>query len=290
MPTKHSRLIARFMLTPSVALLLLWMVIPLGMTIYFSLIRYNLLRPERIKFSGLDNYTYLLTDPAFTTSVMNTLILVLGVILITVVMGTLLAIVLNKEFFGRGVARLFVIAPFFVMPTVSALVWKNMFFNPENGLFAYIAKFFDSAPIDFLGDHPLASVIGIVAWQWIPFASLILLTALQSLDKEQLEAAEMDGASKLSRFWYLVIPHLARPLAVVILIESIFLLAIFAEIYVTTQGGPGTASSNLAWMIYKVGSLAQDVGGASAGGIIAIVLANIVAIFLMRMVGKNLDN
>ncbi len=289
MSTKNSRLLAKYMLSPSVILLLLWMIVPLGMTLYFSFLRYNLLRPERTGFFGLKNYQYLLTDPAFTSTIINTLVLVAGVIVITIVAGVLLGLLLNKDFFGQGIVRLLVIAPFFVMPTVSALVWKNMFLHVEDGLFAHFTRFIGATPTDFLNHYPLASVIGIVAWQWVPFATLILLTALQSLDQEQIEAAEMDGANALSRFFYITIPHLARPITVVILIETIFLLSIFAEIYVTTQGGPGVASSNLTWLIYKSGSLSKDVGGAAAGGIIAVILANIVAIFLMRMIGKNLD-
>lgn len=288
MATDHSRSAARLMISPSVILLLLWMIVPLGMTIYFSFLRYNLLRGNN-GFWGTKNYYYFVTDPAFGSAVLNTLVLVFGVILVTIIGGVLLGILLNKDFWGRGIVRLMVIAPFFVMPTVSALVWKNMFMNPVNGLFAYFAKILGTEPIDFLAHYPLASITGIVAWQWLPFATLILLTALQSLDQEQMEAAEMDGASAWSRFIYITVPHLARPITVVILIETIFLLNIFAEIFVTTSGGPGTASTNLAWLIYRTGRLGSDIGGAAAGGVIAVILANIVAIFLMRIIGKNLD-
>lgn len=289
MATNHSRTAARYMIAPSVILLFLWMIVPLVMTIYYSFLRYNLLRPENKGFNGLKNFTYFLTDPSFWTSLTNTLILIFGVIAITIVFGILLGILLNKEIWGQGIVRLLVIAPFFVMPAVSALVWKNMFMNPVNGLFAHLATFLGTEPIDFLANYPLASVMLIVAWQWLPFATLILLTALQSLDQQQMEAAEMDGASALSRFIYITVPHLSRPITVVILIETIFLLGIFAEIYVTTAGGPGDASSTLTWLIYKVGRLGNDVGGAAAGGIIAVILANVVSFFLMRAIGKNLD-
>ncbi len=129
-----------------------------------------------------------------------------------------------------------------------------------------------------------------MSWQWLPFATLILLTAIQSLDSEQLEAAEMDGASPVARFFYIKLPHLSRAITVVILIQTIFLLSVFAEILVTTNGGPGTASTNLPYLVYAKSLLSFDVGAGSAGGVIAIILANIVAIFLMRAIGKNLDN
>ncbi|MCL4160899.1 UNVERIFIED_CONTAM: hypothetical protein GTU68_042994 [Idotea baltica] len=219
----------------------------------------------------------------------NTLILVGGVLTITTVGGIGFALLIDKPMFGQGVIRIMVIAPFFVMPTVSGLVWKNMFMNPVNGIFGQIATGLGFQPIDFFGQIPMASVIFIVSWMWLPFATLILLTALQSLDQEQLEASEMDGASWINRFWYIMLPHLARAITVVILIQTIFLLSIFAEILVTTNGGPGVATTNLTYLIYVSSLLQFDVGIGSAGGVVAIILANIVAFFLMRMIGKNLD-
>jgi sorbitol/mannitol transport system permease protein len=172
------------------------------------------------------------------------------------------------------------------MPTVSALVWKNMLMHPVSGLFAWLMKSVGLQPIDWFAQYPLTAVVIMVAWQWLPFATLILLTAIQSLDEEQKEAAEMDGTPPLPFFFYIVLPHLARPITVVILIETIFLLNVFAEIYVTGSGGP---AGNLPYLVYFQGLLNFDVGGASAGGIVAVVLANIVAIFLVRMVGRNLE-
>ncbi|MBW7057227.1 sugar ABC transporter permease [Paracoccus bogoriensis] len=289
MSTKASRTAARLMISPAVILLLGWMIVPLSMTLYFSFLRYNLLMPGMESWAGFENYHYFFTDPAFMAALRNTLALVGGVLTITVIGGILIALLLDQPFWGQGIVRLLVLAPFFVMPTVSALVWKNMFMNPVNGVFAWLARSVGLQPYDFLTHAPLASIIGIVAWQWLPFAALILLTALQSLNSEQMEAAEMDGAGPLARFWFITLPHLARAITVVILIQTIFLLSIFAEILVTTNGGPGTASTNLTFLVYMQSLLQFDVGLGSAGGVVAIILANIVAIFLMRMIGKNLD-
>jgi len=277
------------MIAPSVVLLFLWMIVPLVMTIYFSTLNYNLLSPGMETFVGFLNYKYFLTDPAFFSALINTLLLVLGVLLITVVGGIAFALLLNQDIYGQGIVRILVIAPFFVMPTVAALVWKNMFMNPVNGLFAHLAKALGLQPYDWLANAPLFSIILIVAWQWLPFATLIMLTALQSLDEEQQEAAEMDGAGVVSKFIYIILPHMARAITVVILIQTIFLLSVFAEILVTTNGGPGTQSTNLTYLVYVQALLQFDIGGASAGGIVAVILANIVAIFLVRLVGKNLE-
>ena len=289
MATRQTQRLASIMRAPAIILLLVWMVVPLAMTLYFSFLNYNLLNPANTSWAGFFNYSYFYTDPAFFESIWNTLVLVLGVLLISVVGGIAVALLIDQPMFGQGIVRILVISPFFVMPPVAALVWKNMIMNPSYGVFADIAHFFGVQPVDWFAQYPLFSIIIIVAWQWLPFATLILLTSLQSLDGEQKEAAEMDGAGFISRFIYLTLPHMARAITVVILIQTIFLLGVYAEILVTTNGGPGYASTNLVFLIYRAARLNFDIGGAAAGGIIAIILANIVAIFLMRAVGKNLD-
>ena len=289
MATQQTKVVGRVLLTPAVALLLFWMIVPLAMTIYFSTLNYNLLNPGMETFVWFENYYYFLTEPAFFASLKNTLILVGSVLGITIILGTLVALLLDQVMYGQSIVRLMVIAPFFVMPTVSALVWKNLLMHPVSGLFAWIANIFGFTPVDWFAQAPLFSVIVIVAWQWLPFASLILLTALQSLDEEQKEAAVMDGAGSLSIFFYITLPHLARPITVVILIETIFLLTVFAEIFVTTGGGPGLQTTNIAFLIYSKALIQYDIGGASAGGLIAVVIANILAFFLVRIVGRNLE-
>jgi sorbitol/mannitol transport system permease protein len=284
-----NRFLPRLLMAPAVTTLFLWMIVPLVMTIYFSLIRYNLMQPEAVGFIGLENFEYFVTDPSFGEAVKNTLLLLGSVILITVIGGIALALLIDDPFPGRGLVRILLISPFFVMPTVNALLWKHMMMNPIYGVLAQVWQFFGATPIDWLTDYPLFSVIIMVSWQWLPFATLIFITALQSMSREQLEASRMDGATYLQQLRYLYIPHLGRSIAVVVMIEMIFLLSVFAEIYTTTGGGPGDASTNVAFLIFKHALLSFDAGVASAGALFAVVLANIAAIFLIRMVGKNLD-
>ncbi len=249
----------RWLITPSTSLLFLWMAIPLAMTIWFSFSRYNLLNPDVKGFAGFDNFQFLVTDPAFGPSIAHTLTLIISVLVITVVGGVLF----DRKFFGQGIARLLVIAP--------------------------LMRSMGMQPIDWFAEYPLFAVIVIVAWQWLPFAFLILFTAIQSLDQEQKEAARIDGAGPFSMFFFITLPHLLwRAISVVVVMETIFLLSIFAEIYTTTGGGPGTATTNLSYLIYALGLQQFDVGFASAGGIFAVILANIVAFFLVRMLAKNL--
>ena len=283
------RLLPRALMAPAVLTLFLWMIVPLVMTIYFSVIRYNLLQPDQTGFIGLENFEYFVTDPSFSIAILNTLLLLGWVIVITVVAGIAIALLTDEPFPGRNVVRVLLISPFFIMPTVNALLWKHMMMNPIYGVLAQVWSFFGAAPVDWLTDWPLFSVIVIVSWQWLPFATLIFVTALQSMNREQLEASRMDGANYLQQLRYLYIPHLGRSVAVVVMIEMIFLLSVFAEIYTTTGGGPGDASTNVAFLIFKQALLRFDAGVASAGALFAVVLANVAAVFLIRMVGKNLD-
>ncbi len=284
-----NRLLPRVLMTPAIATLLLWMIVPLVMTIYFSVIRFNLMQPEQSGFIGLENFEFFVTDPSFWPAVLNTVLLLGSVILITVVLGIAIALLIDEPFPGRGLVRVLLISPFFVMPTVNALLWKHMMMNPIYGVLAQVWAFFGAGPVDWLTDWPLLSVIIMVSWQWLPFAALIFMTALQSMNREQIEAARMDGANYLQQLRYLYLPHLGRSVAVVVMIEMIFLLSVFAEIYTTTGGGPGDASTNVAFLIFKQALLNFDAGVASAGALFAVLLANIAAIFLIRMVGKNLD-
>ncbi len=289
MATQQTTIAGRILVAPSVILLFAWMLGPLARTLYFSALHYSLLDPTNIRFIGLQNYVHFLSDPNFLAALGNTLILVASVLVISVVGGMLVALLMDQQVVGQTVLRLMVIAPFFVMPTVSALVWKNLLMNPESGLFLWVERSLGlPAPIWFT-NWPMLSVVLVVSWEWLPFARLILLTALQSLDEEQKEAALLDGAGAISYFFYIVLPHIARAITVVVLIETIFLLSVFAEILVTTSGGPGTATTNIPFLVYKEALLNFNVGGASAGGVVAVVLANIVAIFLMRMIGRNLE-
>lgn len=279
----------RPLMMPAVVPLLLWMIVPLAMTIYFSTLRYSLLNPDSIVFTGISNYVFFFGDPSLWKAILNTLLLVGGVLIASLIIGVGLAVVFYETFPGHTVARLLAIAPFFIMPTVAALVWKNLLMHPVNGLLAFLARSVGLMPLDWFTQLPLTSVGIIVTWQWAPFATLILLTSIQSLDHEQVEAARMDGARGIRLFYHITLPHLSRSIGVVAMIETIFLLSIFAEILVTTNGGPGDATTTLPYLIYKTALLDFNVGIASTGGIVAVVLANIVGIFLIRTISRSLD-
>lgn len=275
-------------LAPAVLVLAVWAIVPLGMTAWYSTRYYNLLQPHRRLGVGDANYRMLFADPSALDSIVNSVVLVAGVLAVSMVIGLALALLLNTRFPGRAGARLLAISPFFVMPPVAALVWKNLLLNPLDGFLAWLFPVLHLPRVAWFTDVPMIALIIIVSWEWIPFATLILLTALQSLDTEQIEAARMDGAGPAARLRYIILPHLGRPAAVVLMLETIFLLSIFAEILTTTSGGPGDATTTLTFLVYIRALLDFNIGAASAAGIIAILFANVVGIFLMRSVSRTL--
>jgi len=308
------RTLPRLLQTPAVVLLLLWMLVPLSMTLYFSFIRYvlnSLRRPEWTtpslsNWRGFGNYEYVLFNAKdFWFAVQNSVFIVSSILILTVIFGLALAMLVNRSFPGRGIVRVLLISPFFVMPAVNAVLWINMILDPVLGLngiavgaineivnglrdFPVLGAFFslwpELVPISFRATQTSAyAVIIMVTWQWTPFAVLIFMTSLQSEDESQKEAAILDGANAWSRFRNLTIPHLARPIAIVVMIQSIFHLSLYAEIEIVSRGN---GNKNLPYLIGEFTS--NNIGAASAAGIFAVILANIVAIFLLRMVGKSM--
>lgn len=308
-----NRSIPRLLQAPAVILLLIWMLVPLSMTLYFSFIRYvlNSLRqpewttPALSNWRGLGNYEYVLNAKDFWFAIQNSVFIVSSILIITVILGLAIAILVNKSFPGRGIVRVLLISPFFVMPAVNAVLWINMILDPVLGLnglavaginnfvtnmqdFPILGSFFSLwpqlEPISFRATQTSSyAVIMMVAWQWTPFAVLIFMTSLQSEDESQKEAATLDGASPWSQFINLTVPHLARPIAIVVMIQSIFHLSLYAEIEIVSRGN---GNKNLPYLIGEFAS--NNIGAASATGIFAVILANIIAIFLLRMIGKSL--
>ncbi|MDA9954534.1 MAG: carbohydrate ABC transporter permease [Rhodobacterales bacterium] len=307
------RTLPRLLQTPAVVLLLIWMLVPLSMTLYFSFIRYVLVNfrkpewatPSLSNWRGFGNYKYVLEAKDFWMAIQNSVLIVSSILVLTVILGLLIAVLINRTFPGRGIVRVLLISPFFVMPAVNAVLWINMILDPVLGLnglavsglnelvaglrdFPVIGGFFamwpELHPISFRATQTSAyAVIMMVTWQWTPFAVLIFMTSLQSEDESQKEAAMLDGASAWSQFINLTVPHLARPIAIVVMIQSIFHLSLYAEIEIVSRGN---GNKNLPYLIGEFTS--NNIGAASATGIFAVILANIVAIFLLRMVGKSL--
>jgi sorbitol/mannitol transport system permease protein len=280
----------RLFLSPAIILVALVTQIAFLATIVLSLLSWNLVRPDLgTHFIGLSNYTNLLTDETFRTALVNTIFLTVGVLVAGMVIGLLLALLLNRSFPLRPVVRTLLITPFFVMPVATGEIWRNMLLNPVFGLVSWLIQTAGFTSPDILGTHPLFGVGVMLTWEWFPFFMLILLGGLQSLPEDLIEAAHIDGAGPFSIFRYITIPHLQRYIALASLFGLIYLLGIFGEIFVATQGGPGDASTTLPFLIYRTAFSNWDVGAASALGVIAVIITIIIATgfnrVLLRMTG-----
>ncbi len=279
--------IRRFLPLPAIIFMVLVTQVPLIVTLGFSLERWNLLRPERRKFLGIDNYLDVLSDPNFYEIIANTLVITISVVVLTLILGILLALLLNRDFAGKGIVRTMLITPFLIMPTVSAVLWKNVLFNPAFGLLAAVAAMLGLPRPDMLQDLPMFSVIVVIVWQWTPFMMLILLAGLQSLAHDQIEACQIDGGGPLVLFRYIVLPHLQRYIELAVLMEILFILSVFGVIFVLTSGGPGIQTTNLSYGIYQEAFQRWDIGEASAMGVFAIILANIVVLVFVRVLRRG---
>jgi sorbitol/mannitol transport system permease protein len=278
----------RFLSAPALVYLIVLTQVPFAMTIWFSFTNWNLLRPASKGFLGIDsmfrNFARVLTNPDFWAVVWNTLALTGGVVLVTFVLGMLFALLLDRPFPGRAIARTLLISPFLMMPVAAAVVWKNLLLDPSFGLSAWVFRSLGLPSVYLVESAPMAAIIGIVSWQWTPFVMLILLAGLQSLPTESIEAAQLDGAGPMALFRYVTLPHLRRFIEIALLLEIIFILNIFGHIFVITSGGPGIQTTNLPYQIFLEAFSRWNIGRASTYGIFAIVLANLVVALFIQVV------
>ncbi|HEX6347266.1 MAG TPA: sugar ABC transporter permease [Umezawaea sp.] len=269
--------------------------LPFVATLIISVLRWNSLDPENRGFAGFDNYVAVFTDPNLRSSIVTTVILTVVVVVVSLILGLGLALLLDQKFFGRGLARTMLIAPFLVVPVAAALLWKHALYNPEYGLFngalTWLWGLFgaDNPPQpEWVSDMPLIAVEASLVWQWTPFMMLILLAGLQSRPMDVVEAARIDGATGWQIFRYLTFPHLRQYLELGGLLGSIYIVQNFDAVFTITSGGLGTA--NLPYTIYQTFYQAHDYGQASAAGVVVVIGSLIIANFALRVVSSLLKD
>jgi sorbitol/mannitol transport system permease protein len=273
-----------YLSSPAIIYLIILTQVPVLFTLYYSVSNWNFLRPERTRYVGLQNYLDFVQDSDSLTIIRNTLVFATSVVILSLVFGMILAALLNRQFRGRGLARTLLITPFLIMPTVSAVMWKNMLFNPAFGLISDFLVSIGGPRVDWINQFPMASIVAIATWEWTPFMMLILLAGLQSLEQEHLEAAQIDGAGPFNTFYFIILPHLQRYIEIGVLLETLFVLNIFGEIFITTTGGPAIDTTTLTFDIYLESFKRWNVGRGSAYGVIAVILANILTLVFLRII------
>jgi sorbitol/mannitol transport system permease protein len=257
--------------------------LPFLLTVFYSFQSWNLVRPGSRHFVGLRNYIDVFADSTFLAALLNTVVLTVVCVFVSLLLGLGLAILLDRKFLGRGVVRTLLITPFLILPAAGALLWKTTMFDPTYGLLHFVF----GTDVDWLSEFPLAAVMAQVVWQWTPFMMLLILAGLQSQPKDVLEAAAVDGAGRWRTFTSITLPHLSRFLQLATLLGAIYIVNSFDAIFLMTQGGPGTASTNLPFYIYQRAFQGFDIGQSSAMGVIVVILTMIVATFALRLMFRT---
>lgn len=270
-------------LLPALVFTLILTQVPFLFTLVFSTQRWLLLSGKPSEFRGLENYVAVIQDEVFWKSVGNTVVMTGGTTIACLVLGLLIAIFMNHSFPGRGIARTLAITPFFVMPVAVTLFWKSAMFDPSFGLFGFIARALGLPPVSWLSEHPMAALIILLTWRFVPFAMLILVAGLQSAPQDQLEAAQMDGAGVWRRFTNVTLPHLRPFIELAALLLAMNLIQTFGEIAMLTAGGPAYGTTNITYYIYLKAFNGFDFGMASALGVVALILTIALILPMLRL-------
>ncbi|OZD08150.1 sugar ABC transporter permease [Rhodococcus sp. 06-235-1A] len=274
-------------LLPAMVFAILVTQVPFLFTLYYSTQSWNLVRPGSQKFNWLNNYVAVFQDSQFREVALNTVIMIVGTVIISVILGLFLALLLDRKFIGRSLIRTLLITPFLITPVAGALIWKTTMFDPVFGLINFVLGPFGVDQIDWVSRYPLPAVMANLIWQWTPFMMLLILAGLQSMPKDIAEAARVDGAGPVKLFRELTLPHLRRFIELGAVLGAIYLVNTFDAVYMMTSGGPGVASANLPFYIYQRAFLGFDIGQAAAMGVVTVVATIIVSTLALRLIFKS---
>jgi sorbitol/mannitol transport system permease protein len=274
-------------LLPALVFMILVTQLPFVGTLIISFMDWNAYYPDERGFAGFDNFVRVLTDVNTRDAIITTIVLTASVVLISLLLGMVIALLLDRAFLGRGIVRTMMITPFLIVPVAAALLWKHALFNPGYGLLNGVLKWLfgeNAIQPDWLTTAPLVSVIVALVWQWTPFMMLILLAGLQGKPLDVIEAAQLDGCSNWQIFRYMTFPHLRQYLELGGLLGSIYIVQNFDAVFTITSGSLGTA--NLPYTIYQTFFQAQDYGRASAAGVVVVIGTIVLATFALRSVSS----
>jgi sorbitol/mannitol transport system permease protein len=274
--------VRRFPLLPALVFTIILTQIPFVATLIISFMNWEANYPNEIAFGTLNNYVTVFTDPALRSSVFFTVVLTVTVVIVSLALGLGISLLLNRSFFGRGIVRTFMIAPFLIVPVAAALLWKHAIYNPVYGLLNGILTWFGGPQPDWITEFPRLAIEVQLIWTWTPFMTLILLAGLQSRPGDVLEAAAVDGANSWQVFANITMPHMRRYLELGGLLGSIYVVQTFDTVFVMTAGALGTA--NLPYTVYETLYSAQNYGLASAQGVVVVIFSIAIATFLLRTV------
>jgi sorbitol/mannitol transport system permease protein len=259
--------------------------IPFLFNIWFSLQAWTIVPPRGPTLVGLENYTKGYSNQFFIDSVSVSVMMTTAAVLLALLVGTALALLLDRQFFGRGIARTLLITPFLIMPVVAGLLWKNQIFSSTFGVLNAVIEALGFDAVPFVERYPFWSIVTVLVWQWSPFMMLIILAGLQSQPTDILEAARVDRASSRGIFTQITLPMLRPYMELGIVLGAIYLLQVFDQVQVMTGGGPG--STNVPYFVYQrsIGG-GWNFGQAAAYSIIVVIASIIIATFALRVLSS----
>jgi sorbitol/mannitol transport system permease protein len=260
--------------------------LPFVLTLVYSFTSWNFLEPGTKRFVGFANYSAVFEDPFFRQAAVVTIEMTVTAVLASLLLGLGVAVLLDRKFLGRGLARTLLITPFLVMPAAASLVWQTLMLDPSFGILDWFLRPFGGGHIDWVGGYPFITIVMTLAWQWTPFMMLIVLAGLQSQPPETLEAARVDGASARGIFVYMTLPHLRQYLELGIVLGSIYMLQAFDQVFLITEGGPGVSTTNLPYFMYERIFEGGEIGYGSAVGMVDVIATIIIAIFALRLLAS----
>ncbi|MEM9200023.1 MAG: sugar ABC transporter permease [Actinomycetota bacterium] len=265
--------------------------IPFLFTLFYSLTDWRIDKVEPRQFIGLDNYTGLTSESEkfFREAAWVSVQMTVMAVLFSLLVGTALALLLDRKFFGQGFIRTLLITPFLVMPVVAGLMWKTQMLNFNFGIINWLLNGLGQDSVEFATRYPMASVIVVLVWQWSPFMMLIVLAGLQGQDQSVLEAARVDGATTFGIFRQITLPQLRPFLELGTLLGAIYLIQVYDHIEVIVGGQPG--ANNLPFYIAQ-----RSIGGgnrfglASSYSIIVVIASIIIANIGLRVLSNLLED
>ncbi len=278
----------RIPLLPALLFTIVVTQVPFLFSIYYSLTDWKIVPPSPRSFVGIDNYIDLVDNGFFRDAVWVSILMTVSAVLLSVLFGTLIALLLDRKFFGQGFVRTLLITPFLIMPVVAGLLWNTQMFNSTFGVLNWFLDTLGFDRIEFVSKYPLWSIVVVLVWQWTPFMMLIMLAGLQGQSDSVLEAAKVDGAKPQAIFFQITLPHLRPYLELGALLGSIYLIQVFDHVDVITGGGP--KSTNVPYFVFQrsIGG-GWQFGAASAYSIVVVVASIIIATFGLRVLSGLLE-
>jgi sorbitol/mannitol transport system permease protein len=288
-PAKHKTelkkvRLSRALILPALIFSVVLTQIPFLVTIYFSTLQWNLLKPMEIKFTWFDNYVAVFEKGDLLPAMLSTVGITSLSVIFSVILGLLLAVLLDRKFRGQALARTLLITPFLLMPAAASLIWKYSMFDNNVGILSWISQSLGQKPIEWTTDLPFMTVVIMLTWQYTPFMMLILLAGLQSQSKEILEASQVDGAGTWRTFQWITLPHLRQYVEIAVLLGTIMLLQVFDPIAIMTKGTGGTKT--LSYLLYERAFVGLNVGEAAAYGVVTVLMTIVIATLALRNLFK----